>query len=70
MLNSPFGAQCTRSLNGNSSFVLFSTDRYPLATVHFLRGQSYCGFVGGSAGASAAPFGLAIVERVSTLNFL
>src|SRR5439155_25155509 len=28
------------------------------------------GFVGGSAGASVAPLGLAMVERVSTLNFL
>ena len=35
-----------------------------------MEGQSYYGFVGGSAGASAAPLGLAIVESVSTLNFL
>src|SRR6266850_1643677 len=32
--------------------------------------QSYWGRVGGSRGASAAPLGFAIVERVSTLNFL
>ena len=31
---------------------------------------SYWGFVGGSAGASVAPLGFAIVERVSTLNRL
>ena len=36
-----------------------------------LDGQSYRGgFVGGSVGASVAPWGFAIVERVSTLNFL
>jgi hypothetical protein len=33
-------------------------------------GHFYCGFAGGSAGASAAALGLAIVESVSTLNFL
>src|SRR5712691_7869305 len=32
--------------------------------------QPYWGFAGGSEGASAVPLGFAIVESVSTLNFL
>src|SRR5438132_4922384 len=45
-----------------------TSDRLARLTVHL--GSVYSGFVGGSAGASLAPFGLKIVESVSTLNFL
>src|SRR6266513_1292018 len=67
----PTGRRTSARLFGDilSARIAESPPKGSLAAI--LDGQSYRGgFIGGSVGASVAPGGFAIVESVSTLNFL